>query len=1696
MRKRKRSSVPHLLSATYPSILTLPAYVSSRQQQSRDAQRAVHHGPTPGATAPDTRPRGARACSKQAQHTVSESESLEAVYVVQHAPFSGSGAAQDGAEFATVVRSALKELEGRREAFHNVLRSGEQAQHSAARAAQQQYANAALEHLHTDPTWRALHSRIGGREMFHLLVSCSVFVQLPGSSALLQVAGHSFAAVAQKRAQASPPNVTNASGSAASGPADHQSKRPVKRLCLQAGRATVESKSSAGNGAAVRPPVHARRAACTAAAGSTRMALFVQAAAVALAQNEPSAPLQRRCRPPSWRRRKIKAQHAARAAGATSLPPPEHRAGSSDGLRGGGETSPARPAHAARSTDRKRPRCEPLVVPVEVDRSARALTRIEGATADSGKHGCVKEGSAGQGPQRQVGARRRGTGPKMPPLDAARLTLPRHACFFSADYAPRAGLPQAHPLLALPPSRNGARTLLGCIWGSTAPLSPEKVFSSEGCRGAASLHLRLSPAQQALMLEVAEKLLQRARKLPWRALLDTHCPCPDLTQKRPSQRAQHTQHSQRAQQAQTRPGALEGACSTAGVCGFVCAVLRRLLPAELLGGRCANSQRALLRHVCKFIALRRFEQMAVHDVMHGMRTSGTTWLDVLEVGGHRARAHCVRQQQVALLVWWLFGAIVVPTLRCCFYITETQPLKFATVYYRKPTWRALAAQAAAQLTSTIYRPIPERTALRMLASRPLGPTRLRHLPKTKGMRPVANLSCKTAVRVPQRARTAKRRAPRGAGEGAASRPICIDTSPLTTLPAATDCSLSRQARNTAVPPTPQLPPSLAFEPINKVLQPVHAVFKAEAQRAAQAPDTIPDLLSTAPVCEACGAAVASAADESARPSGLFAGSVPSFSAAHAQLRQFAAEWRAARQPPLTALAFDVSKAFDHVDTAAVRTLLTERLIASSRWDVHRAQETFQARGRLVTKYRPYAVPACAAHSTAAAPSGNAVPGIPQHTAGSHTIPCAAPLALPDPTTTHRTHRDGALASLCSTHAAPAHAVHAASQHSVLSRTQFHGRAVGGTVEGWELAKAPLDGEAAGGRGGGAAVAWRGAVKVVADCGRRVTVSREDVARLLEAHLQGSLVKLGSRWHEQQRGIPQGAITSSLLCDLFLSHLQTMVLIPALHLPQDTQHTQHAQHPAHLRHRAASAAAAPSRSDDPIATAAMHLSVQNTADVHMMSTCCETADMLCAAHPCDSHSTPRAQTDRTVPTVQQAGVIEGAGGQPAAQVLCAVCRCAAAAERSTQHAARALRPLLVHMADDFLLLTAVPEVAQRVAAACSEELPKHGVTVSTDKMHCSHPLPGLRPRHISPATPTPPPSRAAASHAAHTPPCPQADATTSLNAVTGMPGPRCVANVCAPSPCNQAAPAAVPDRHAARVGLEGSQQGRVVGLGPANRVPWCGLLLDVETLSLQADYGRLRGLFARDLINAPACRPAALPDKVCAYANAKLQPLLLDPALNGTAVVGRTLHACAAFAAIKMHCCLCAMRERGVAGRSTQHAQHVAAAKPRSVRGGAVPLAGPGAGGKAAGRKRRGRGGRGFCKLDCTVIALAVVDRVREYVVSACMRTGTAAHARCKPILPQAHAGVPSQVEAGDSEGDGAGQRAVEDGGALSADDIEMLVVAGFRRVLRRKHGTYASAVRELSARLQRRRLQSCAARWADVVEPCNRLPEELRGIRW
>lgn len=57
--------------------------------------------------------------------------------------------------------------------------------------------------------------------------------------------------------------------------------------------------------------------------------------------------------------------------------------------------------------------------------------------------------------------------------------------------------------------------------------------------------------------------------------------------------------------------------------------------------------------------------------------------------------------------------------------------------------------------------------------------------------------------------------------------------------------------------------------------------------------------------------------------------------------------------------------------------------------------------------------------------------------------------------------------------------------------------------------------------------------------------REEILSLIEEHIKGNLLKIGSKFYLQARGIPQGSVVSTLLCSFFYGHMEKKMIFPFL-----------------------------------------------------------------------------------------------------------------------------------------------------------------------------------------------------------------------------------------------------------------------------------------------------------------------------------------------------------------------------------------------------------------------------------------------------------------------------------------------------------------------------------------------------------------------
>lgn len=197
----------------------------------------------------------------------------------------------------------------------------------------------------------------------------------------------------------------------------------------------------------------------------------------------------------------------------------------------------------------------------------------------------------------------------------------------------------------------------------------------------ATPQVRLCRDQQREVSKVLHDMAHKASKVPWKALLDFHCPNPTLpisrqihqsdgaqehvhaftrvTETKCPQKSMGVEVGAKRKQAERsdhgivcgqskQPGPsiaqnsvsikppdahaqkllrLPNSCANSAVCGFLKAVLKRLLPSELVGSRHNNT--VVYKWAADIACMGRFEDVTLHSVMQCMRTKDVKWLNAM-----------------------------------------------------------------------------------------------------------------------------------------------------------------------------------------------------------------------------------------------------------------------------------------------------------------------------------------------------------------------------------------------------------------------------------------------------------------------------------------------------------------------------------------------------------------------------------------------------------------------------------------------------------------------------------------------------------------------------------------------------------------------------------------------------------------------------------------------------------------------------------------------------------------------------------------------------------------------------------------------------------------------------------------------------------------------------------------------------------
>ena len=99
------------------------------------------------------------------------------------------------------------------------------------------------------------------------------------------------------------------------------------------------------------------------------------------------------------------------------------------------------------------------------------------------------------------------------------------------------------------------------------------------------------------------------------------------------------------------------------------------------------------------------------------------------------------------------------------------------------------------------------------------------------------------------------------------------------------------------------------------------------------------------------------------------------------------------------------------------------------------------------------------------------------------------------------------------------------------------------------------------------------------------------------------------------------------------------------------------------------------------------------------------------------------------------------------------------------------------------------------------------------------------------------------------------------------------------------------------------------------IKWCGLLIDVQTLELRADYTRYSSAHMRTTVNMPVARKPglALGSKICHYIRPKILAVLLDNEINSKLTVRLNVHQIFMLGAMKMHSFLASLPQPPIRG---------------------------------------------------------------------------------------------------------------------------------------------------------------------------------------
>lgn len=329
----------------------------------------------------------------------------------------------------------------------------------------------------------------------------------------------------------------------------------------------------------------------------------------------------------------------------------------------------------------------------------------------------------------------------------------RRSLFYSESYVPKVGFPKDHIFNIQNADQHGKKgtELLEHIF--PIQTNTNKVNG----RKRRKRWDRLKPLGPAM----CDAIFVRHARTDYHRLLEKHCPLSKLVPKAKLEKEQT--ETRKKQGLPLMPELLSiprrvqlSQVSTANtpsdaVVAFLSTVLRKVFPHSFWGSQ-HNFDR-ILELVDIFVNLRRHEDLPNKTIMKGIRITDIKWLagnsltctaEGKQIPNRRLSrsSHEAATNLARYMLRWLFGGFVIPLLRSNFCVTESEFRGKRVLYYRKPVWSLFRSLSMNHLLSKQYSEISVLDVKKRLSNQHMGCSRLRLLPKTTGVRPIATL-CKS-----------------------------------------------------------------------------------------------------------------------------------------------------------------------------------------------------------------------------------------------------------------------------------------------------------------------------------------------------------------------------------------------------------------------------------------------------------------------------------------------------------------------------------------------------------------------------------------------------------------------------------------------------------------------------------------------------------------------------------------------------------------------------------------------------------------------------------------------------------------------------------------------------------------------------------------------------------------------------------------